>query len=605
MNNKEIYNEFKKQVAVYKFEQEYKENKRTNVYPLKKDIKEWRKYFMKKRIVQTVATLIVTITLGMTVYAGVTGNLNFKNMGLLKVSENFDSKKIEVKKTIENDYVKIIIEDVARDSAYLIVEYRILPKEKALKEMGNVEYDKDWGYRIGIANRVWINEQIPQMTNFTTEKISDEEYKCSQVINIMNFDEENIHLKLWLENFYIGMYTKEKGVKINKMVEMDIALNDIDKQKTIAQEQKIDQNTKVILEKVENSSFETYIRLKRITENITWKDYNENIEYYRFKVASIENDTIASNCYDIGKKVYKNEKLIEDFSELKDNDIVKVENMYAVILGEQTNFKKLKVMQTKSTFFSDRTNEEKEAYYNAKWYPLKDGEQQYEATNNNGGTFSINKITIDDDNIFFYFDKKGIFGETSYIDLRVNNGTMNYICPVKIEEKGLTSDENKITFNRNLFGSAGLGIKDGMLDDLSKVEFTMLFGDVDQIIGDPLIIDIPEQTNEKVKIDNIKINDTKSEIYIYKNTTSVPIYDDNSIEAKSIEKEEKEFSFEIDSYENNILNNVNNIILQGDYYDIKAKENANEFKQEMENYFKEKNIQFEIKELKSGEIVTK
>ena len=70
MNNKEIYNEFKKQVAVYKFQQEYKENKRTNVYPLKKDIKEWRKYFMKKRIVQTVATLIVTITLGMTVYAG-------------------------------------------------------------------------------------------------------------------------------------------------------------------------------------------------------------------------------------------------------------------------------------------------------------------------------------------------------------------------------------------------------------------------------------------------------------------------------------------------------------------------------------------------------
>ena len=48
-----------------------------------------------------------------------------------------------------------------------------------------------------------------------------------------------------------------------------------------------------------------------------------------------------------------------------------------------------------------------------------------------------------------------------------------------------------------------------------------------------------------------------------------------------------------------------NIILQGDYYDIKAKKNANEFKQEMENYFKEKNIQFEIKELKSGEIVTK
>ena len=53
-------------------------------------------------------------------------------------------------------------------------------------------------------------------------------------------------------------------------------------------------------------------------------------------------------------------------------------------------------MQTKSTFFSDRTNEEKEAYYKAKWYPLKEGEEQYIATNNNGGTFTINKITIDD-----------------------------------------------------------------------------------------------------------------------------------------------------------------------------------------------------------------
>ena len=58
---------------------------------------------------------------------------------------------------------------------------------------------------------------------------------------------------------------------------------------------------------------------------------------------------------------------------------------------------------------------------------------------------------------------------------------MNYICPVKVEEKNLTSDENKIIFTRNSFG-AGLNIRDGMLNDLSKVEFTMLFGDVDEII---------------------------------------------------------------------------------------------------------------------------
>lgn len=601
MNNNELFNKFKKQVAIYNFEQEYKENKRTSEYPLKKDKKEWRKYFMKKKILQTVATLIVIFTFGMTVYAGVTGNLNFKNMGLLKVSENFEDKKVEVKKTIENDYVKIVIEDVARDSAYLIIEYRIFPKEKAIQEMGKVEYDKDLGYKIGIAKKIWINEQKPGLSNSTIEKISDEEYKCSQVINIMNFDEKTIHLKIWLDNFYIGRYSEEKGVKINKMVEMDVTVNNMDNQNTIAQEQKIDQNTKVVLEKIENSSFETYIRLKRIIENITWKEYNENITYYRFKVASDENDTIASNCYDIGKSIYKDDKLIEDYSELKDSDIVKVEDSYAVILGEQTNFKKLKVMQTKSTFFRDRTNEEREAYYKAKWYPLKEGEQQYSATNNNGGTFTVNKITIDDDNIVFYFDKKGIFGETSYIDLRVNNGTMNYICPKKVEEKNLTSDENKIIFSRSSFG-AGLNIRDGMLNDLSKVEFTMLFGDVDEIIGEPLIIDIPEQTNEKVRIDNVKINDTIAEKYVYHYEIANPIYDENSITAKSIEYENREFSFEIDSYEDKILNNNNNIVLKGNWYYLKSKENVIELKKEIENLFKENNIEYEIKEIQNDNI---
>lgn len=601
MNNNELFNKFKKQVAIYNFEQEYKENKRTSEYPLKKDKKEWRKYFMKKKILQTVATLIVIFTFGMTVYAGVTGNLNFKNMGLLKVSENFEDKKVEVKKTIENDYVKIVIEDVARDSAYLIIEYRIFPKEKAIQEMGKVECDKDLGYKIGIAKKIWINEQKPGLSNSTIEKISDEEYKCSQVINIMNFDEKTIHLKIWLDNFYIGRYSEEKGVKINKMVEMDVTVNNMDNQNTIAQEQKIDQNTKVVLEKIENSSFETYIRLKRIIENITWKEYNENITYYRFKVASDENDTIASNCYDIGKSIYKDDKLIEDYSELKDSDIVKVEDSYAVILGEQTNFKKLKVMQTKSTFFSDRTNEEREAYYKAKWYPLKEGEQQYIATNNNGGTFTVNKITIDDDNIVFYFDKKGIFGETSYIDLRVNNGTMNYICPKKVEEKNLTSDENKIIFSRSSFG-AGLNIRDGMLNDLSKVEFTMLFGDVDEIIGEPLIIDIPEQTNEKVRIDNVKINDTIAEKYVYNYEIANPIYDENSITVKSIEYENREFSFEIDSYEDKILNNNNNIVLKGNWYYLKSKENVIELKKEIENLFKENNIEYEIKEIQNDNI---
>ena len=598
MNNKELFNKFKKQVAIYNFEQE---KQITDIYPLEKNTKEWGKYTMKKRILQTLAMLVIICTFGMTVYAQVTGNLNFKNMGLLKASENFENKKIDVNKTIENDYVKISIDDIARDSAYLIIEYRMVLKEKAIKEMENVEYNKMRGYNIGISSRVWINEKKSERSNSTVEKISDKEYKCSDVINLMNFDEDTIHLKLWLNEFYIG---NKSAVKINKMLEMDITMNKNENQQTITQEQKIDNNTKIVLDKIENSSFETYIRLKRITENITWKEYNENIEYYRFKVASDDNDTLTSKCYDISKKIYKDNNLIEDYSELKNSDIIKAEEVYAVTLGKQTDLKKLKVMQTKSTFFSDRTNEEKEAYYKAKWYPLKEGEEQYIATNNNGGTFTINKITIDNENIVFYFDKKGIFGETSYIDLRVNNGTMNYICPTKIEEKSLTSDENKIIFSRDSFG-AGLNIRDGMLDDLSKVEFTMLYGDVDKIIGDPLIIDVPEQSNEKVKIQNIKINDTISEEYAYNYEFVSPTYDENLKETDDVEYQKKERYCEIDSYEDKVLNKNNNLFINGNSYYLKSSENVNDIKEEIESYFMKEDVKYELKKLQSGELKIK
>lgn len=582
MNNNELFNKFKREVAIYNFDQEYNNSSKARIYPLKKDVKEWRKYFMKKRILQTFATLIVIFTCGITVYAGIKGSSNFKDMGLLKVSENFEEKKIEVNKTIENEYVKIEITDVARDSAYLIVEYDIFPKEKAIEKMGKIEYDSTLGYMLGISARSWINEKTPEREEASIEKISEEKYRCSYVINVMNFDDETLHLRLWFNNFYIGSYTHKKGVKINKMFEIDVKSNNQTNENTIHQEQELDKNTAVVLEKIENSSFETYIRLKRISKNTTWKKYEDNIEYYRFKVASDENDTISSICYDLGKKVYKNNKLIEDYSELKDNDIVKVEESYAIVMGAQTNLGKLKIMQTKSTFFSDRTNEEKEAYYKAKWYPLKEGDKKYTATNNNGGVFEINKITIDDEKINFYFNKKGIFGETSYIDLRVNDGTMNYICPIKDEVKGLTSDENKIVFNRDGSYSAGLGIKDGMLDDLSKVEFTMLFGDVDEIIGEPIIVNVPEQSNEKIKIDNVKIIDTLAEKYEYNKTW-----------------------IEVDSYNGEILNYFRNqrlpVLVKNNHY-IKAN-NLKQFKEEIENVLKEQNIDYKIVELKSGEYV--
>ena len=181
---------------------------------------------------------------------------------------------------------------------------------------------------------------------------------------------------------------------------------------------------------------------------------------------------------------------------------------------------------------------------------------------------------------------------------------MNYICPTKIEEKSLTSDENKIIFSRDSFG-AGLNIREGMLDDLSKVEFTMLYGDADKIIGDPLIIDIPEQSNEKVKIQNIKINDTISEEYVYNYGVVSPVYDENLKETDNVEYQKKEMHFEINSYEDKVLNKNNNLFINGNSYYLKSSENVNDLKEEIESYFTKDNIEYKVDEIKSGELQIK
>ena len=73
MNNKEIYNEFKKQVAVYKFEQEYKENKRLMkkvdeyveyIYPLFEYPEEIRKIIYTTNPIESLNSALRKVTRG-------------------------------------------------------------------------------------------------------------------------------------------------------------------------------------------------------------------------------------------------------------------------------------------------------------------------------------------------------------------------------------------------------------------------------------------------------------------------------------------------------------------------------------------------------------
>ena len=594
MDNNEIFAKLKKQIAVHNFEQEYN----SSIYPLQK---EWRSYELKKTFLHIIAAIFAVFACGITVYAGVNGGLNIKNIGLLKASESYEENKIDINKTIENDYVKVILEEIACDSAYLIIQYDIIPKEKAITEMGEIEYSSRFGYKIGLNTRIWINDEESNQISEKIEKVSENEYKFLQVVNLMEMDEENIHVKIWLDNFNIGKYYNiRNGIKLNKMIEMDVT---IEEENTIVNNvQQIDENTKIVLEKISNSNLETFIRLSRITENILWKDYNQ-IEHYGFNASSPENDALQCNCYDFPVRVYRinedGETRIDNWLRLNEDDLVRIEKTYAIILGTQTDYDTINIFHTKSTFYSDRTNEEKDAYYAAEWYPVKEGKVEYTGTNSKGGSITINKIEVDDNFITFYYDTKGILSnKSSYIKLRANNGMMNIIYPINVEKKNVDGDENKITFSRDTFGISGLNIREGMLKDISKIEFTLLMGDVEEIVGDEFIVDIPNQKNSKSKINNMKINDTNVLTYTYELPTR--IYD--LVDGETTINETR--YVELDSYNNELLNYGRNGInmYNNQFRELKKGENINELKQELENHFNENSIKYEVKEMQNGDL---
>lgn len=110
---------------------------------------------------------------------------------------------------------------------------------------------------------------------------------------------------------------------------------------------------------------------------------------------------------------------------------------------------------------------------------------------------------------------------------------------------------------------------------------------------------------KKVKIQNIKINDTISEEYAYNYELVSPTYDKNLKETDDVEYQKKERYCEIDSYEDKVLNKNNNLFINGNSYYLKPSENVNDIKEEIESYFMKEDVKYELKKLQSGELKIK
>lgn len=468
-------------------------------------------------IIKKVAIFIILVTCSITVYAGISGNINFEKMGFLKLSENYEENAFQVNKTIDNEYFSLTLESMAGDNAYIIAVYKIKLKDKALNEFEPIEYNEMIGYNLGIENIVLIDDKEINNIMEYVNKDSDSEYTYTQIINTMDITNNELKLDIKLKEFYIGKSgTKHNEVRIDKTIETIVKQDRKDVKKIQPIEQKIDDKVKIVIEDIANTEFESFIRVKKVIDNVTWKEYQDSIalKYNNFIITDENEEPIPYYIYSgvtAGTSIYlegeQNEVSIVNKIFIKDDNKVKVEENYNIIIGIDENIDKIKIIPTKTTLYNDRTNEEKDFYDKAIWYPLEVGDKKYTQTSSMGGVLEINKIEVNDENISFYYDTKGIIGDESLVLLRMKNGKMNYVYPVREEKKGITGRENKIIFERKPLMSAGLNIHTIDFSDIGKIEFTMLFGSRTEIIGEKIEVNIPSKNEETSTFSNLNIID--------------------------------------------------------------------------------------------------
>lgn len=474
---------------------------------------------------QKVAAIIAVATVSVTAYAGISGNLNIEKMGLLKLSENYESSMIEVNQSIENEYCNITLESMAGDKSYIIAEYKIKLKDKAFEKITkSIEYVEGIGYDLNVSEKVFVNSKEITNVRECVDKIAENEYVYTQVINIMDVNENNLKLEIGIEDISSGIiYGFESGdneaIKIGKAIKSEIELKG-NEGGNIISEQKIDDYTKVIIEKIANTKFQTFIKIKKIVDGITYKEFNENpMEYSSFLITDENDNSISNIIYDgntAGKKIYvdENGKLLEKPEyEIKESDKIKQEESFIILISAENDSNKVKVTPVKSRIFNDRKlnengkTEEEEMYNNATWYPVKAGDTKYSAKSGLGGTFTIEKIDTNDENIVFYYNENGCLGDEWRVLIREKIDDMNYVHAAEQEIKGVNSKENRIIFSRNTYMAAGLNLHKMSLDNLDNLEFTLLFGCVTEKVGEPVNLEIPTQDDNTAKINNLEIID--------------------------------------------------------------------------------------------------
>lgn len=481
-----------------------------------------------------IAAVFVLGLVGTTVWAGVSGklNLNLDNIGYQKVQQNYEENAHEVDETIDNDYFTLSFESLAVDNTYIITQYKVLFKDKYFEETGGFSYSEELGYSFEFNGDILTNN-VKKFPKTSIKKISDNQFLYMNFIDISDIKEEtNVKLAINLEKLHStknddrNIYQTEEGInyynnhyfekEIGKTIEVIINLPEKEDPKIIA-EQKLHDDTTIQLLKIGNTSFENYIRI-RILKSGTWsmtQDINK-LESFSYDITDENGNHIRFLQYPENTIFYDGNsgELLELSNDKKvevDQPII-MEDNYFIRLESDINPKQLNIQP----YHMYAVNKQKEgqmiieANSNANWYDVEQGEKEYKATSSKGDILTITKTEIDDETITFYYELKGNF--PNGLGVVIKNKTfdkINYTYESRYEIKGLNSNENKIVFDRRWTWRSGLNTTRDMLDDISQLQFAMLFLEDNNFepIGNVMTVDFPKQNKNTGEIISINVFD--------------------------------------------------------------------------------------------------
>lgn len=479
------------------------------------------------KIMQSIAAMAVISILGVTTYATVTKNPILEKLGLIKGSTIYEEVTKEINQDLSNEYANITLKRMASDSAYIIMEYNVILKEKEIPKFGEIELSF-LGEDISIGNSIKINDKETDKVEYVN-KISDKEYQVFQIIQIANIESKD--LKIEISEEYLYLVKDRNYIEINKKVLIDATKNENTQLfKTI--EKTVD-DKKITIENFQSTTFETFVKVSVDIPNVTKEDldspYSEKNPYnLSFTMLDKNNNYIPNICY--MKKLFledENGNKLDILSNYNDEDRnllstnTNVHLEYIITLGDiDKEISELKLVPFIYTLPDERSEDYDDYYNNLKWHKLESGEYKQKSTL--GGEINITKMEADSEKIKFSYDLKGLItGQEENVLLRINDENLgfNIICPTNTYTKNINSEENSLEFYRNTVNleiyDDNFKEEDYKLKDISKIEFALLVEPTIKLIDTEINLAVSKEKESYLTINKIDVKN------IEKDTTNI------------------------------------------------------------------------------------